>query len=279
MRFGIGADVTDRTVPVTELARAVEDVGLEHLLLSQRIHLPTSEASLLDEPNHEMDANLLDPFVALTAAAVATSRILIGTGACYAALYDPITLAKQVATIDHISGGRFLFGVTPGWLESEVANHGIDPAMRWDVMREKVLAMRELWTGQDVGYGGRFVHFEPVRVGLRPLQKPYPPILVGSHGPRGMRHTVEYGDEWYPIVGPTTDLAVDLKRLAEMCLAAGREPVPVTAGALWTANEEVVERCAALGVRRISIYVYPTSRAVLDESLERIAALAARYPD
>jgi len=222
-----------------------------------------------------MDANLLDPFVALGAAAAVTSRIKLGTGACYAALYDPIILAKQVATLDHLSSGRFLFGITPGWLEEEVRNHGVDPAQRWQVMREKVLTMKAIWTQEEAEFHGRFFDFAPIRTGLKPLQQPHPPILVGSNGPRGRARAVEYGDEWFPVVSHKVDLPAALEELRQSCETAGRRAIPVTAF-LWELDEALLQRCAELGVGRCVVYLYPTRLDLVEDFLDRCTTLSSR---
>lgn len=276
MKIGVDGELNDDTLPVSELASAVEDAGLDSLFVIQRTHLPVSRRDLLEQEGHEMDANLLDPFVALGAAAAVTSRIELGTGACYVAVYDPLILARQVATIDQISGGRFLFGITPGWDELEIRNHGVDPALRWRVTREKVLALKALWTEPEAEFHGRFVEFEPVLLGLKPVQEPHPPILVGSHGPRGLARAAEYGDEWFPVMSSNLDLEADMEELARLCRQAGRDPLPVTVF-LWELDEEAVERCANAGVARCLIYLYPERRDAVDSFLERCAALASRF--
>ncbi len=276
MKIGVAADITDCTVAVTDLAMAVENAGLESLFFTQRTHFTVSRRELLEQEGHEMDANLLDPFVALGAASAVTSRIGLGTGACYVAVYDPLILAKQVATLDQISRGRFLFGVTPGWDELEIGNHGIDPALRWQVMREKMLALKALWTEPEAEFHGRFVDFEPVLLGLKPFQQPHPPILVGSHGPRGLARVAEYGDEWFPVLSGKLDLEGDMKELARLCRDSGRDPAPVTIF-LWELDEEAVERCAQAGVSRCVVYVYPERRDDVDSFLERCADAARRF--
>jgi len=276
MRIGVDADVTSSTVPLAELGRAIEDAGLDALFVTQRTHLQASAKSLLEEPGHEMDADTLDPFVALTAVAVATHRIWIGTGACYAAVYDPLILAKQVASLDQVSGGRFQFGVTPGWDEDEVRDHGVDPATRREVMREKLLAMRRLWTDPEASFEGAYVHVPPTLLGLRPRQQPYPPILVGSHGRSGMAQAVEYGDEWFPILGSKLDFETEIAVLERLCEAAGRPTLPVTVFA-WDADVEALERAARAGVSRALLYVYPDGRKALDNALETLVRLAARF--
>jgi probable F420-dependent oxidoreductase len=213
----------------------------------------------------------------LGAAAAVTSHLKLGTGACYAALYDPIILAKQVSTLDQISSGRFIFGITPGWLEEEVRNHGVEPGLRWQVMREKVLAMKAIWTEEKAEYHGRFVDFAPIHVSLRPLQRPHPPILVGSNGLKGVARAVEYGDEWFPIMSPKLDLAGHMKELQRRCEVAGRKNTIKVTAYLWALDEPLLERCAEHGVSRSIIYLYPETQDVVRPFLERCAHLAARF--
>ena len=232
MHVGIEAFAAYGHVGVVELARTVEEAGLESLFLVHYTHLTVGRRELL-EKSGEKDilspaerAGIPDPFVALGAAAAVTRRLNLGTGACYPAVYDPILLAKQAATLDQISQGRFLFGITAGWDDLLFRNHGIDPALRWQVMREKVLAVKELWTQPEAEFHGRFVDFAPV-VGLRPFQSPHPPVLVGSHGAAGLRRVVEYGDEWFPWFPDLTidlHLEEDMRELTRLCSEAGREP-------------------------------------------------------
>jgi probable F420-dependent oxidoreductase len=265
-------------VRITDLARAVEDAGLDSLFMTQRTHVPASRRELPDQPGQEMDTHLLDPFVSLGAAAAVTSRLKLGTGSCFAALYDPILLAKQVTTLDQISHGRFLFGITPGWLEEEMSNHGLDPALRWKVLREKVLAMKAIWTDDGAHFHGRFVNVDPIVLGVKPVQQPHPPILVGSQGPQGVARTVEYGDEWMPIVSPALDLETQMKQLDRACREADRPSVPTTAF-LWEIDEPLIERCAHLGVARCVVYLYPERMDSLKRFLERLTPLAGRFAD
>lgn len=168
MHVGIEAFAADGHVGVAELARPAEEASLGSLFQVQYTHLTVGRCDLLEKPGEEdiltpaERAGIPDPFVALGAAAAVTQRVNLGAGACYPAVYDPILLAKQAATLDQISRGRFLFGVTAGWDDLLFRNHGIDPALRWQVMREKVLAVKELWTQPEAGFRGRFAGFAPV---------------------------------------------------------------------------------------------------------------------
>jgi probable F420-dependent oxidoreductase len=219
--------------------------------------------------------DIFDPFVALGAAAAVTRQLNLGTGACYPAVYDPILLAKQGATLDQISQGRFLFGVTAGWDDLLFRNHGIDPALRWQVMREKVLAVKALWTEPEAEFHGRFVSFEPV-VRMQPFQSPHPPVLVGSHGIAGLRRVAEYGDEWFPVLTPELNLEQDMRQLAHLCSDAGREPARVTV-VIGEPDQAVMQRCAQAGVHRCAVMLTPRQRAEVDSTLERCAKVAPLF--
>src|SRR5579884_2532660 len=201
MQFGVTMFVTDETISVVDLARAAEDHGFESLWLPEHTHIPTSRTSpwpggaeLPREYSHSLEL-----FVALGAAAAVTSRLRLGSGVCLVIERDPITLAKEVASLDHISGGRFLFGIGGGWNLEEMANHGTDPATRWSLLRERVLAMKEIWTRDEAEFHSRFVNFDPIWQWPKPVQKPHPPIIIGGNGTRTLQRIIEFGDEWIPI--------------------------------------------------------------------------------
>jgi probable F420-dependent oxidoreductase len=151
----------------------------------------------------------LDPFMALTAAAVATKRIKLATGICLVVERDPIHLAKHVASLDYLSGGRFVFGIGGGWNAEEMANHGTDFKTRFSLMRERIAAMKAIWTNDVAEYQGAFVKFEPLWAWPKPVQKPHPPILVGGEFPHGAKRAIEYGNGWMPIGGRGLD-ALDI---------------------------------------------------------------------
>jgi len=276
MRIGINTDVLAGSAPITDLARAVEAAGLESLFVTQRTHLPGSRLELREDPFHRDDGDLFDPFLALAAAAAVTSRIRLGTGICQVPLYDPIMLAKQVVTVDHLSGGRFLFGVGPGWLEEEIRNHGLEPALRWKAMRETLLALKQIWSSEEASFAGDVVHFDRVRLGPKPLQQPHPPILIGRTGVSGPSMAVELGDGWFPIISDVVQLESDLARLDRLCRESGRPPVPTTL-ALFDIDESFVERSYELGVSRCTFWWPPGSLQDGAALLGRLAALAKRY--
>ena len=152
---------------------------MESSFLTEHTHIPVSRRDVLSEERSQ-EARILDQFTALGAAAAVTSRLKPGTGMCIVPQRDPIILAKQVATIDHLSGGRFLFGAAAGWLEEEMRNHGVQPQLRWKLLREKLLAMTAIWTQEEAEFHGEFVDFDPILLEPRPAQVPHPPVLVGG---------------------------------------------------------------------------------------------------
>ena len=189
MHFGASMFFTDYSMTSVELAQALEARGFESVWAPEHSHIPTSRRSPFpgggDLPKQYYD--VMDPFVTLTAAAMATKALKIGTGVCLINQRDPIQTAKQVASIDQISGGRFLFGVGNGWNEDEMANHGTAFASRHKLARERVEAMKVIWTESKAEYHGEFVNFEPMMTWPKPVQKPHPPIIVGGALPHAAR--------------------------------------------------------------------------------------------
>jgi probable F420-dependent oxidoreductase len=218
----------------------------------------------------------MDPFVVLGAAAAVTKTLLLGTGICLIAQRDPIQTAKQVASIDQISGGRFLFGVGNGWNEDEMANHGTAFASRHKLARERVEAMKVIWTKSKAEYHGEFVNFEPMMTWPKPVQKPHPPILVGGAFPYGARRALRYGNGWMPHRTRTqyADVQSLLPKFREMAAEADRDPasVPIT---IWGAKEnlDLLKRDRDDGVSRLVVsFDSGKADAILPE-LDRWATL------
>jgi probable F420-dependent oxidoreductase len=276
MDFGIAMFPTGYSIGPAELARAVEERGFESLFFPEHTHIPTSRRSPwpggADLPDEYRET--LDPFLALTAAAAVTEHLLLGTGICLVVERDPIITAKEVATLDLLSGGRFLFGVGGGWNREEMENHGTDPTRRFAVMRERVLAMKEIWTHDEAEFHGRYVDFDPLWQWPKPVQQPHPPVLVAGNGPGTLERVLEYGDGWIPIPGrDALPLGEGTARLREMAAVRGRRPVPVTVfGARPQA--EVLEHYAAAGVDRVLFSLPPVEAAEAFKFLDTYANLA-----
>ena len=226
MRHGITMFATDRSISITALAQAVEERGFDSLYLPEHTHIPVSRRT----PPPTGDAELaeeykrtLDPFVALAAAAAVTSRIDLGTGIALAAQREPIVTAKAIATLDHLSDGRVVFGTGFGWNEDELENHGVAMKDRRDVAREHVLAMQALWTEDEGSFDGVHVHLTPSWSWPKPVRPGGIPVLLGgAPGPKLFSHIAEYGDGWIPVGG--AGLGDAIPRLRERVVEAGRDP-------------------------------------------------------
>ena len=200
MKFGVAIFPTADLQRPAELARMAEERGFESLLFPEHTHIPASR----DTPypaGGELPpeySRTYDPFVALMAAAAATERLLIGTGICLVIERDPIITAKEVASLDQLSGGRFLFGVGAGWNVEEMRNHGTDAGRRFGIMRERIEAMKTIWAEDEATYHGEHVDFDRIWSWPKPVQRPHPPILVGGNGPHVLDRVLAFGDEWMP---------------------------------------------------------------------------------
>jgi len=273
MQFGVTMFPTDYSISPVELGRAVEERGFESLFFPEHTHIPVSRRSpypgggeLPKEYSHT-----LDPFVALGAVAAVTTRLRIGTGICLVIERDPITLAKEVASLDHLSGGRVLFGIGGGWNYEEMEDHGTRPALRWRILRERILAMQQIWMQDEAEYHGRFVDFDPLWSWPKPVQKPHPPILIGGSGERTLERVLDYGDEWIPIGGrgnvPLADRIAELQRLAA---ERGRGPIPVSVFGVRP-DPKVIEHYQEIGVTRCIFWLPPAPAEQVLPVLDRCA--------
>jgi probable F420-dependent oxidoreductase len=279
MHFGVIMFPTDYGIGVVDLARAAEDLGFESLWLPEHTHIPAERRTpwpggpdLPREYSHS-----LDPFVALGAAAARTDTLKLGTGVCLVIEHDPIVLAKEVASVDFVSNGRFLFGIGAGWNLEEMQNHGTDPARRWGVLRERILAMKEIWTHDEATYHGRYVNFDRIWQWPKPIHRPHPPIVVGGNGTRTLQRVLEFGDEWGPIIGRGSDLVPRMEELAALAEDAGRAPIPVTIFSLSSHDPALVERFQAAGASRYVLGLPPAPAEEVLPILKRCAELARQF--
>lgn len=229
MQYGLTMFATDTAVDVVTLARAAEERGFVSLYLPEHTHIPTSRRTPAPagEPLAEEYKRSLDPFVALSAAAAVTERLRVGTGIALVAQRDPIVMAKEVASLDHLSGGRVTVGIGFGWNREEMADHGVEYTRRRDVVAEHVAAMKVLWGDEEAGFDGEFVSFEPSFAWPKPVQRPHPPILLGGGGgPKLFEAIAAYGDGWMPIGGAGVREA--LPRLHAAAEARGRDPADLS---------------------------------------------------
>jgi probable F420-dependent oxidoreductase len=273
LRLGISTFPTENGTDVKTLGRAIEERGFESLFVPEHTHIPTSR--LTPNPGGgdipEEFRHTPDPFVVLGAVAACTERLLLGTGVCLVVERDPIITAKEVATVDLISGGRFLFGVGGGWNKEEMANHGTAFATRFDLLRERVLAMKALWTNEVAEFHGEFVDFDPVWQWPKPIQSPHPPVIVAGNGPKSIERAADYGDGWMPIAG-RGDTAEQVDALQKAAAERGRGPIPVTVfGA--RPKPEILAGYAEAGVDRALIALPSAPQADTLRRLDRYAEL------
>jgi probable F420-dependent oxidoreductase len=256
MHFGALMFLTDYSMKPVDLARALEARGFESFWTPEHSHIPASRRTpypmggeLPKEYYHAMD-----PFVTLTAAAVATKTLKVGTGICLLNQRDPIQTAKEVATIDQVSDGRFLFGIGIGWNQDEMENHGSVFDTRAKLVRERIEAMKEIWTKPKAEYHGEFVNFDPIFAWPKPVQKPYPPILVGGGFPHAARRAARYGDAWAPVGMELTDEII--AKFRTMVKDAGRDPESVKIDLMMPPEDlDALKRYRDKGINRVVAFL------------------------
>jgi probable F420-dependent oxidoreductase len=256
MKLGVALFATDLVSDIRDVARAAEDAGFESLFVAEHTHIPTSRRTPYPMGGDLPDeySRTLDPFVALTAAAAVTERLRLGTGVCLVVERDPIILAKEVASLDVLSGGRVLLGVGAGWNVEELEDHGVAFGERWDVLADRVRLMQQLWTQDVASYDGKHATLPPSWQWPKPVQ-PNVPVLVGGGGRRAMQLAVDVGGGWMPM--PSTqkfgERLVALRALADDA-GAPMPPVTLYAG---RADRDVVAHYGDLGVER-TVFLLPT---------------------
>lgn len=267
---------TEYGIPMTQLGPELEARGFESLWVAEHSHIPASRESPWPGGPElpQMYYDTLDPFVALTAAAAVTTTLKVGTGIALVVQRDPIHTAKEVASLDVISGGRFMLGVGAGWNLEEMADHGTDPARRFGRMRESVEAMQAIWTNEVAEYEGEQISFGPMYANPKPVQPGGPPVHVGGVFPGGMRRAVAYADGWMPIGGRGTDgLAEQMAALDDALAEAGRDRSTFEVSIFAAApQKEALAELEALGVDR-AVFMLPPAPA--DDILPRLDKYAA----
>ena len=281
MQFGAAMFFTDYSMSAGELAQALEARGFESVWAPEHSHIPTSRRSPFqgggELPKQYYD--VMDPFVTLSAAAAVTRTIKLGTGVCLIIQRDTIQTAKLVASLDQVSGGRFLFGIGGGWNAEEMEDHGTEFTTRFKLMRERIEAMKEIWTKDAAEYHGELVDFAPMVSRPKPVQKPYPPVIVGGAFPHAARRALRYGDGWIPNASRAqyADVTDYLPQFRQMAAEMGRDPaqVPVT---VWGVGEDYdrLRRYQDQGVARLVVSLPPENAAKTLPALDRWADLIHR---
>jgi len=261
LNIGVMIFPTDKSIQPIPLAKEVESRGFESLWFPEHSHIPTSRETPWGgregaPPLPEEYWRTHDQFVALAACAAVTENLKLGTGITLVAQRDPIWLAKEVASLDMISGGRLLFGVGYGWCKEEMRNHGLAFKARRDILRENLLLCKELWTRDEASFSGKHVKFEKSWAWPKPSHKPHPPILMGGAiGPKTTAHVVEFCDGWMPIGGGMMDIEGGWKALAKACREAGRDLSTIELGVFYGApvpiEADQLKAYADMGVKRV----------------------------
>jgi probable F420-dependent oxidoreductase len=278
MRLGITAFLTDRDVPPATLAAAVEERGFDSLFLPEHTHLPVRAdlpPALVEGVRPDDYRRGLCPLVALSTAVSTTRRIRLGTGILLAAQHDPIVLAKQVATLDHLSGGRFTLGIGFGWNRAEAEDHGVDFTQRHAIVREHLLCMEALWSQDQAEFHGEFVDLPPAWAWPKPTQQPRVRVLIGGgSGDLVLAAVAEYADGWMPIGG--SGLADAMPRLHRLAEAQGRDPSTIAVIPFGTiGTESKLEHYASLGVAEVVLRVRSGGT---DDVLAQLDSLATLVP-
>ena len=278
MKYGVTIFLTDSSISPAELAVAAEERGFESLWVPEHSHIPASRRTPFPGGGElpKMYYDVLEPFVALAAAASVTKTLKLATGICLVVQRDPIQTAKSVATLDQVSQGRVIFGIGAGWNEEEMENHGTNPRTRLSLMRERVEAMKALWTEDEAEYHGRFVDFDPVMVWPKPVQKPHPPVHVGGGWPHAAERAIAYGDGWSPIHG-FGNLAGKLPEFRKRAQEAGRDPADLPVSIFCVGPKpEHAEAYRDAGAERIVFALPPSPADGVLPLLDRYAELAQK---
>ena len=277
MRVGAFYFPTDYGINMAELAKALEDRGFDSLFVPEHTHIPANRKSPFPGGGElpKRYSHTHDPFVGLSFAAAATKKLKLGTGILLVPQHEPIVTAKAIASLDQLSGGRFIFGLGGGWNVEEMENHGAKYQTRFKQMREHVLAMKELWTKDEASYDGEFVTFDRVWSWPKPAQKPHPPVILGGETDHTLRRVIEYCDGWFPRPRGGFDVVKGVAHLRQMAEKAGRDPKTITTIVFGSANDaKVLESYDKAGIQSALLAIPDESRDEILRYLDTIAPLA-----
>jgi probable F420-dependent oxidoreductase len=275
MHCGVTMFPTHYAIRPDDLAREAEARGFESLWFPEHTHIPASRRSpwpggpvLPKEYSHTYDL-----FVALATAAAVTKTIKVCSGICLLVERDPITTAKEVASLDVLSGGRVVLGIGGGWNAEEMEHHGTAFRTRWKLLKERVLAMKAIWTGDEASFNGEFVRFEPIWSWPKPVQRPHPPIVLGGHGPKALARVVDYCDGWIPIGVIAGDVAAEVGKLYALAREKGRDPRTLSVSVYGApADADALRQLRDAGVTRAIFALPPAGPEKVLPLLDRYAA-------
>jgi probable F420-dependent oxidoreductase len=271
MEFGTSIFFTDYSITPAELAVALEERGFDSVWAAEHSHIPVPRKTRADQDLGKRYYDVMDPFVTLTAAACATKKLKLATGIALVIQRDTIQTAKSVASIDQVSGGRFIFGIGGGWNQEEIENHGTAFRTRMQKMREQIEAMKAIWTEETAQYHGEIVNFDTIQTWPKPVQKPHPPVILGGAFPWAARRAVRYGDGWYPNAasGEPEDYVPAFRKMAQ---EAGRDPASLSLR-LGGAPDDLdrLKRFRDLGVDAVNVSLMSEGRDELLPQLDHWA--------
>ena len=281
MKVGTFYFPTDYGIDIAQLAKALEDRGFDSLFVPEHTHIPTSRKTPFPAGGElpKRYAHTHDPFVGLAFAAAVTRKLTIGTGICLVPQHEPIATAKAIASLDQLSGGRFVFGIGAGWNVDEMENHGATYETRFAIMREHVLAMKAIWTKEEASFHGKYVNFDPIWSWPKPMRKAGPPIILGGETDHTLKRVVEYCDGWFPRPRQGFSGKLAVERLKKMADSKGRDVKSLTITVFGAPNDAaVLEEYAKAGIQSALLAIPDLSRDEILKYLDKIAPLAKAHP-
>jgi probable F420-dependent oxidoreductase len=286
MKIGVSVFLTDKSGNPGDIAREAENLGFDSFWVAEHIAVPTHYTThyprSADGKVPPFYADLVDPFVALTAAAQTTKKIRLGTAISLLPQHDTITLAKTTATLDLYSNGRLILGVGAGWFAEEAQLFGVQFKRRWQHVREGVEALRELWSKEEARYDGEIVKFPPLRIGPKPVQKPFPPIYLGAHDPKyALKRVAQYADGWFPANLPPDKFKEAIPQIRQMAKDAGRNPHSIEFSVLLMAQQDgpsvdLMKQYQEAGVTRMITLAWAAASGSGVEAVKSLAPIVER---
>lgn len=285
MKVGVCSFNTEYTLRADRLARAAEERGFESLWLPEHTHIPAPPDGIVQMPlGGELPVeyrHMSDPFCALSAAAAVTSKLILGTSVCLINQHHPIVLAKQVATLDRLCDGRFIFGVGAGWNVVEMGNHGVEFADRWKQATERLDALKALWTQEQPRFAGKFVRFDPLWCYPKPLQQPHPPIVLGTlDTPFGRAQVAKHADGWLPLTFDVKRAKQSIDDVRTRMRALGRDDSKLAVSLFFLEDkeqsEDTLREARDLGVERVILRLPVADDSVVLARLDRYAGVGLR---
>ena len=276
MKIGVSTALSSDSADIADVARLAEQLGFDALWLPEHPVLPVQTTSRYGgTPDGSIPpsmADLGDPFIGLARASATTTTLRLGTAICLVPEHHPLVQAKQIAALDHHSGGRFIFGIGAGWLREETEIMGGDFDHRWTQTREAIEVMRALWTQDEAEYHGRYYDFPPVKVFPKPAQQPHPPIFLGGAARNVFKRVVAYGDGWMPVRATPEEVRAGRAALDELAEAAGRDPQSLQICISGASGRDEIRRMQEAGATMATVRLPINTPAEAAPALERLAA-------